>query len=69
MSTLKFKTNIKCDGCVAKVTPGLDANSRIESWKVDLTSPEKLLTVEGDEVTASEVVESLAGAGYRAEQV
>ncbi len=31
METLKFKTNINCGGCVAKVTPELNATEGILS--------------------------------------
>jgi len=63
-----FKTNIKCGGCVSKVKPGLDAIKEIKSWNVDLASPERLLSVEGD--VDSEVIEkALLAAGYRGEKI
>ena len=40
MKTLKFKTNIKCTGCVAKVTPFLNDEKGIEKWDVDIFNPE-----------------------------
>ncbi len=45
MNTLKFKTNINCGGCIAKVTPFLDKAEGIASWSVDTNVPEKILTV------------------------
>ena len=47
MDTLKFKTNIKCGGCIATVTPFLNDQKEISSWTVDTNSAEKLLTVQG----------------------
>jgi copper chaperone len=67
METLTFKTNIKCGGCVATVTPLLNENAAISSWKVDTDSPDKTLTVEGT-VSAVEVVDTLNKAGFQAEQ-
>ena len=67
MNTLKFKTNVRCDNCVAKIKPYLDEKSNIKKWEVDLTIPERILTVEGDEVKPVEVKEALSKAGYTAE--
>jgi len=67
METLKFKTNIKCGGCIATVTPFLDAKEEISTWAVNTDSPDKILTVEGD-VSASTVIETLNKAGFQAEQ-
>ncbi len=64
----KFKTNIKCTGCVEKVTPVLNELPGVESWNVDLTSPQRTLTVEGG-ANASEIKESLKKVGYTAEEV
>lgn len=68
MNTLKFKTNIKCGGCVSTVTPALNATEGIQHWTVDTANPDKILTVEGD-VSAEQVVESLSKVGYQATPV
>ena len=67
MSTLHFKTNIKCNGCIQTVTPFLSGIKEIKEWKVDLTSPERNLTVEGAELDPAAIVDALAQAGYKAE--
>ncbi|MXV17250.1 heavy-metal-associated domain-containing protein [Hufsiella ginkgonis] len=70
METLKFKTNIKCSGCVAAVTPGLNSLPEVESWTVDLESANKILSVSAWEgLAAGSVKEALQKAGYSAEQV
>ncbi|MEQ7801236.1 cation transporter [Pedobacter sp. ASV1-7] len=70
METLKFKTNIKCSGCIATVTPFLNDLPEIENWAVDTDNPEKILTVEAsDELTAETVVKTLEKAGYVASEV
>lgn len=68
MKTLKFKSTIKCGGCVATVTPQLDSIKDIK-WEVDLNHPDRILTVSGDNVTPSEVQEKLKKVGYQAEPI
>ncbi len=69
METLKFKTNIKCTGCVAKVTPLLNNESEIEKWEVDIYNPEKILTVETKHIDAQKVIETIEKAGFKAEKI
>ena len=70
METLKFKTNIKCGGCIAAVTPHLNKISDIEKWEVDTVDPEKILTVEAKQgIDSKNIIDTLASAGYRAEKI
>ncbi len=69
METLQFKTNIKCGGCVAQVTPHLDAVEGITNWNVDTTNPQKILTVKTDSTDAEHVKEAVKKAGFVAEQL
>ena len=66
MEKLKFKTTIKCSGCVAKVTPFLDEALGKDTWNVDYNNPAKVLTVIGEK-DAGKVVEAVEKAGYKAE--
>ncbi|WP_207432954.1 heavy-metal-associated domain-containing protein [Sabulibacter ruber] len=68
MSTLKFKTNIKCGGCVSAVTESLDNTPGIYEWQVDTNNPDKILTVEGD-ATSEAVIKAVQTAGYDATEV
>lgn len=68
METLKFKTNIKCSGCIATITPFLNGDKNIDSWEVDLNSSDRILTVTTDE-PAGEVTELLKKAGYTAQEI
>ena len=68
METLKFKTNIKCMGCISTVTPVLNEKAGIDKWKVDLQDPDKTLIVEGNS-KPEEIVEALKDVGYNAERV
>ncbi len=69
MKKYKFKTNINCGGCVATVTPHLNANKDIKEWKVDTNDPGKILTVETDTLKENEVRDIVQKAGYKAEIV
>lgn len=63
-----FKTNLKCSGCVSAIKPVLDEHVGQGKWKVDLTAPERTLTVETD-VPEEKIKELLAKAGYKAERL
>jgi copper chaperone CopZ len=64
---MQFKTNIKCDACVAKVTPYLDASAAKDGWKVDTSNPDKILTVSDDKkMSAADVIKQVEAAGYKA---
>jgi copper chaperone CopZ len=66
METLKFKTNIKCSGCVAKVTAPLNETVGEGKWNVDLNSPTKTLSIEG-EIDETKMKAALEKVGYKAE--
>lgn len=70
MNTLKFKTNIQCNGCIEKGAPYLDKQHQINEWKVDLEHKDRILTVQStSELNAEEVKEALREAGYKAEKI
>lgn len=67
MDTLKFKTNIKCTGCLATVTPHLNETAGENNWRVNLEDPDRILTVESDK-TEKEIIEAVKEAGFVAEK-
>lgn len=67
MKTLKFKTNINCNNCLAKVTPKLNEQSGIQSWNVDLQDDERTLTVETEELQAEDIKKAVLKAGFIAQ--
>jgi copper chaperone len=70
METIKFKTTIKCSGCVATVTPGLNQAVGANNWQVDLQSPDRVLTVNtNDTDQEKDVIKKLQDAGYKAEKI
>ena len=69
MSTLKFKSNINCTGCLSKVTPVLNDEKAIDKWDVDLEHDDRILTVETDKLNAEEVQQKVSKAGFQAQLI
>ena len=68
MKTLHFKTNIKCTDCIAAVSPELEFKEKIQDWSIDVTSPDKTLTITTD-YTEQEIKEIIEKVGYKAESI
>lgn len=68
MKKLKFKTNIKYGGCIAAVTPHLNAAETVSNWSVDTANPNKIFTVEGGYLSEAEVIEKVKTTGYTIEK-
>lgn len=69
MATIKFKTNINCSNCVAKVTPFLNKKEGITSWRVDIDNPDKILVVETNDLSAEDIVKTVKRTGFEAEPI
>jgi copper chaperone len=69
MKELKFKTNVNCNHCIAKITPFMNEEKRIVEWSVDIENPDKIMTVKGDEADEQMVKDALAKAGYVGETI
>jgi copper chaperone CopZ len=69
MKTLKFKTNVKCEGCLAAVKPFLEESKEINHWEIDLTSPDKILTVQAETIDSEQVCEIVHKAGFNAAEI
>lgn len=65
MKTLKLKTNLRCEACVKTIAPLLDAEATVKRWTADVSTPDKVLTVEGDDVSVAKVGELLNRKGYQ----
>lgn len=64
METLKFKTSLKCGGCINAIKPGLESLDLAGKWNVDLESADKTLSVEAPEEMAEKILDSVKKAGY-----
>lgn len=67
MEKYQFKTTINCGGCIAKVTPHLDANTDIKQWDVDINNPDKILSVETESLGQEDIKELVERLGFKAE--
>ena len=65
MAIHQYRTNLNCGSCVAAVTPFLDGDRSIRRWSVDTADPNKVLTVEGDDVSAENIERHVSTAGFR----
>ncbi|WP_281226007.1 heavy-metal-associated domain-containing protein [Flavobacterium aquiphilum] len=65
--TFVFKTNINCGGCIAKVTPFLDNTNGIETWTVDTTNKDKLLSITSTGISENEIIDTVQKAGFKIE--
>ncbi len=66
METTKFKTTIKCSGCITNVTPFLNEAFGEGTWQVDIANPLKVLSVSGKQ-DKTKVIKAVEKAGYKAE--
>ena len=64
METLKFKTSLKCGGCINAIKPGLESLDLAGKWNVDLENADKTLSVEAPEEMAEKILDSVKKAGY-----
>lgn len=62
MEVVKLKTNIKCEGCLARISPVLNQKFGRENWEVDLKVIDKVLEVAG--YPEDEVIDTLRDAGF-----
>ncbi|MFT5886729.1 MAG: copper chaperone [Arcticibacterium sp.] len=69
MKQIQFKTNINCGNCIKTVTPILNSMDEIDEWKVATENEDKVLTVDGEDFTAEEIISKLSEAGFNATQL
>ncbi|MGB0523228.1 MAG: cation transporter [Flammeovirgaceae bacterium] len=67
MNTYKFKTSIKCEGCVSAVKNPLNEAIGADNWAIDLANSDKILTVQTTD--SQKVIETLKQSGYQAELI
>ena len=69
MNELKFKTNIKCSGCISRVTPHLDKAAGDSHWRVDIENPDKILTVSVSDIKKKAIIDAVKKAGFSVEEI
>ena len=69
MRTLKYKTNINCNGCVKSVTPFLNELDEVDKWKVDIDNSDKVLEVVLESGNSSQIIKAVQKAGFDIEEI
>ena len=72
MKRLRFKSSLKCNGCINAIKPGMETIDDINAWRVFLDVEDKIIEVEtgGDEENiANSVQEVVTKAGYTIERL
>jgi copper chaperone len=69
MERIRLKTSLKCNGCVATITPYLNNLKGLEKWSVDLNDPQRILTADISGINPEDVIAVLKNAGYYAEKM
>ena len=65
----KYKTNINCGSCVASVKLHLNASHDIKSWEADTANPQKVLTIESNNLSDEMIQEIINKAGFKTEKL
>lgn len=68
-TSLKFKTNLQCGGCVSKVQADLDAKVGINQWIVDTENPDKVLTINNENISPEEIETIVKSKGFIIEKL
>ena len=66
---LQFKTNLNCSGCVSKVKSDLDNMTGICEWDVDTQVSDKVLTVQVNGISETDVINIINKKGFKAELI
>ena len=73
MQIIRFKTSLKCNGCIQKVTPSMNNLKIIDSWRVFLDVQDRILEVEysdhSEEEVSNLVEEIIKKEGYSIEKI
>lgn len=68
MEERRYRTSAKCNGCVSAIAGKFDEIMGREDWNIDLTSPDRVLTVKSD-VAEEEIVSRVKGLGFKIERI
>ena len=69
MFIYKFKTSLKCNGCIEKITPGMKEIKGITSWYVGLSPPSATLFVESETDTEEAIINAVRRSGYTIDKI
>jgi len=69
MESIRLKTTVKCNGCLATVTPFLNGLAGLTNWSIDLNDQQRILTAEISGISAEDVIAVIRKAGFNAEKI
>jgi copper chaperone CopZ len=73
MKTIKFKSSLKCNGCVSAIKPFMDSVPEIDSWSVDLNNPDKVIEIHTlkkyDNSLSDKISDGISKIGYTTEKI
>ncbi len=73
MGTIKFKSNLKCNGCVNAIKPGIESIKEIKSRRVFFDVENKTLKVDFENISDNEickkVIHIVTNSGYTIEKL
>ena len=69
MKTVKYKTNINCNGCIKSVTPFLNELDNLDIWKVDIDNSDKILEVTLDDDNDITETDAVKKAGFEISKI
>ncbi|MBU8892376.1 MAG: cation transporter [Bacteroidales bacterium] len=73
MNTIKFKTNLKCDGCINTIKSVMNTITGIELWTVFIDDKDKTLEVNFEDSDEKEIINAVQSAitksGYEIEKL
>lgn len=64
MEIKHYQTNINCQNCIRAVRGFIEDVPNIDTWEVDTTNPDKILTVTGENIDWELLKEAVIDAGY-----
>lgn len=65
---IEFRTNARCQGCVAKIREAIAPFANPDDWTFDLDSPDRLMIYSGDAPLDTAAVENAVKAvGFKCE--
>ncbi|MBI9032932.1 MAG: heavy-metal-associated domain-containing protein [Bacteroidales bacterium] len=69
MEKTAYKTNLKCNGCVAAVSPLLKEFEGIKTFNVDLENPDRILSIESERMNEEKMIQAVMDLGYQIEKI
>lgn len=64
MKTLKYKTSVSYECCIKTIGFYLNNDEAIQNWQIDISKVDKVLIVEGNEISDERIINMVQKAGF-----